>query len=87
MVNHINMEHSDDELRRFWDLETIEIIPSQEKPLTTEDSRILQEFRDSYRVEDGRSRTPPEEEYLGAVSESRHCRKEVPYPPEATTAR
>ena len=35
MVNHINMEHSDDELRRFWGLETIGIIPSQEKALKT----------------------------------------------------
>jgi len=47
MVNHITLEHSDDELRRFWDLETLGITPSQEKSLTTDVSRILQEFRDS----------------------------------------
>ena len=54
MVNHITLEHSDDELRRFWDLETLGITPCQETSLTTEDSRILQEFSDSHRIEDGR---------------------------------
>ena len=53
MVNHITLEHSDNDLRRFWDLETFGITPSQEKPMTTGDSQILQEFRDSYRIEDG----------------------------------
>ena len=41
-------------MRRFWDLETIGITPIQQKPLTAGDSQILQEFRDSYRIEDGR---------------------------------
>jgi len=41
-------------LRRFWDLETLGITPSQEKRLTTDVSRIMQEFRDSYRIEDCR---------------------------------
>ena len=54
MVNHITLEHSDDELRRFWDLETLGITPCKETSLTTEDSRILQEFSDSYCIEDGR---------------------------------
>ena len=53
MVNHITLEHSDNDLRRFWDLDTIGITPSKEKPLTTGDSQILQEFRDSYHIEDG----------------------------------
>ena len=53
MVNHIILEHSDDDLRRFCELESIGITYSQEKALTTEDSQILQEFRGSYRVEDG----------------------------------
>ena len=54
MVNHITLEQSDNDLRRFWDLETIGILPSQEKPLPTEHSQILQEFLDSYRIKDGR---------------------------------
>ena len=54
MVNHIALEHSDNDLRRLWDLEGIGIPPSQERSLTTADSQTLQEFHDSYRIEDGR---------------------------------
>jgi len=54
MVNHINLEHQDNDLRRFWEIETIGITPNQQKPLTAGDSQILQEFRDSYRIEHGR---------------------------------
>jgi hypothetical protein len=54
MVNLISLEPSDNDLRRFWDLETIGITPNQQKPLTAGDSQILQDFRDSYHIEDGR---------------------------------
>jgi len=54
MVNHINLEHLDNDLRRFWDLQTIGITPNQQKPLTAKDFQILKEFRNSYRIEDGR---------------------------------
>jgi len=54
MVNHINLEHLDNDLRRFWDLETIGISTNQQKSLTAGDSQIQQEFRDSYRIEHGR---------------------------------
>jgi hypothetical protein len=54
VVNHINLEHLDNNLRRLWDQETIGITPNQQKPLTAEDSQVLQEFRNSYRIEDGR---------------------------------
>jgi len=54
MFNHITLEHSDNDLRRFWDLETIGITPSQEKPVMTGDSQILQEFHNLYCIEDGR---------------------------------
>ena len=63
-VNHITLEHLYSDLRRFWDLETIGIIRNQQMPLAVGDSQILQEFRDYYRIEDGRSRTPPKEEYV-----------------------
>ena len=53
-VNHITLEHFENDCRRFWELETIGIMPSQDKPLTMGDSRILQEFHDSRRIEDGR---------------------------------
>jgi len=53
MVNHITLDHSDNDLQSFWDLETIGITPSQERALTTGDSQIVQEFRNSYRIEDG----------------------------------
>ena len=54
MVNHITLEHFDTDLRRFLDLENIGITPNEEKPLTTGDSRIVQEFNDSYRIGDRR---------------------------------
>jgi len=54
MVNHITLEHLDNDVRRFWDLETIGITPNQQKPLSAGDCQILQEFHDSYRIEDGR---------------------------------
>jgi hypothetical protein len=41
MVNHIALEQSDSELRTFWDLETIGILPSQEKPLKNYDYQLL----------------------------------------------
>ena len=48
MVKRIALEYSNSDLRRFWDLENIGITPGQEKPLTTGDSYILQEFRHSH---------------------------------------
>jgi hypothetical protein len=53
-VNHVSLEHSDNEFRKFWELESIGIMPNQEQPLTRGDSQILQEFHDSFRTEDGR---------------------------------
>ena len=62
-VNHITLEQSDSDLRRFWDLETLGITPSQEWSMFTGDSQILQEFHRSYRIEDDRRvvRLPKEE--------------------------
>ena len=54
MVIHINLEHLCNDLRRFWDLETIGITPNQQKPLTAGDSQILQEFHNSYHIEHSR---------------------------------
>jgi len=54
MIIHKTLEHLGKNLRRFWDLETFGITPNQQKPLTAGDSQILQEFRDSYRIEQGR---------------------------------
>jgi hypothetical protein len=54
MVNHVTLEHLDNDVRRFWDLETIGITPNQQKPMSAEDCQILQEFHDSYCIEDGR---------------------------------
>jgi hypothetical protein len=42
MVNHVTLEHSDNDLRLFWDLETFGITPSQERSPTTGESQILQ---------------------------------------------
>jgi EAL domain-containing protein (putative c-di-GMP-specific phosphodiesterase class I) len=51
---HVNMEHSDNDLRRFWDLENIGIISSQEGSPTTEESQVVHEFSELYLLEDGR---------------------------------
>jgi len=51
--HHMNLEHSGSDLRKFWDLETIWNTPSHENTLTTGDSQILQEFRDSHCIEAG----------------------------------
>jgi hypothetical protein len=53
MVNHVPMEHLDNDARRFWDLETIGITPNQQKPMSAGDCQILQEFHNSYCIEDG----------------------------------
>lgn len=45
-VNHKTLEHSDNDLRRFWDLETIGIPPNQERSMSTGDSQELQDIRD-----------------------------------------
>ena len=54
MVNHVALGHAEYDLRRFWDLETLGITPPEEPPQTVGESRILQEFHDSYCIEDGR---------------------------------
>jgi len=54
MINHITLEHLDNDVLRFWDQETIGITPNQQKPLSAGDYQRLQEFHDSYRIEDGR---------------------------------
>lgn len=41
-------------IRRFWNLETIGIQQTQDRALTAKDAAILQEFHDSYHIEDGR---------------------------------
>jgi len=52
--NHMNLEHLDNDLRKFWEIETIGITPNQQKTLKVGDSQLLQEFRDTYRIEQGR---------------------------------
>jgi hypothetical protein len=54
MVNHVTLEHLDNDARRFGDLETIGITPNQQKPMSAGECQILQEFHDSYSIEDGR---------------------------------
>jgi hypothetical protein len=85
-VNHVILEHSDNDLRKFWDLETIGIMPNQEQPLTMGDSQILQEFRDSFRIEDGRRVVSLPKKNICELS-PQQCGKKVQNPTEATTAR
>jgi hypothetical protein len=53
MVNHVSLEHLDNDLLKFWDLGSIGITPNQQKPLKGGDFQI-HGFRDSYLIEDGR---------------------------------
>jgi hypothetical protein len=42
------------EIKRFWDLETIGITAHQDKLWDTKDSAVLQDFHNSFRIENGR---------------------------------
>jgi hypothetical protein len=54
-VNFINLDQtfspSDDELRRFWNLETIGISTDSDRSLSAKDTKFLEEFRVSFSVE------------------------------------
>jgi len=56
VVKFINLDQiftpSDGDLRLFWDLETIGISANHDRPLSAKVSRLLEEFRTSFRVED-----------------------------------
>jgi hypothetical protein len=57
MANYISLSDGkmlDEDMRRFWDLETIGIREPQDRALTARDAAILQDFHDSYHVDDGR---------------------------------
>ena len=55
VVNYINLEQnfmpSDDDLRRFWDLETIGISANPNRSLGAKNSKLLAEFQASFRME------------------------------------
>ena len=57
VVNFINLEQtftpSEDDLRRFWDLETIGISANQDQSLSA-DSKLLEDIQASFRMEDQR---------------------------------
>jgi hypothetical protein len=56
VVNFINLDQaitpSYDDLKRFWNLETIGISAKQNRSLSANDSKFLEEFRVSFGVED-----------------------------------
>jgi hypothetical protein len=41
------------EIKRFWDLETIGITAHQDKSRNTKDTAVLQDFHNSFRIENG----------------------------------
>ena len=57
-VGHVSTSEEfappEDNMRQFWDLETLGIREQQQRALTTKDSMILEEFHDSFRLSDGR---------------------------------
>lgn len=58
VVNYINLEQnftpSDDDLRRFWDLETIGISANHDRSLGAKNLKLLAEFQASFRMENQR---------------------------------
>jgi len=70
-VNHKTLEHLDNDLGRCCELETIGITPNQQKPLSAGDSQILQHFRDSYHIKDGRRVLPLPKKYMCDLSPNR----------------
>jgi hypothetical protein len=58
MVNYVELGQStftsDDDVRRFWDLETLGITDKQDKFMSARDTALLREFHASYALEDQR---------------------------------
>ena len=58
VVNFINSDEtftpSDNDLKRFWDLEAIGISANHNRSLSAKDSKVLEEFRASFHVKDKR---------------------------------
>jgi hypothetical protein len=52
--SHQTLTLSDEEVRRFWALETIGISANHDRALSAKDTKILEEFRASFRTEDQR---------------------------------
>lgn len=52
--NAENLSQAENDKRRFWDLETLSPLESQEKRHAQRDVQILQDFHDSFNQEDGR---------------------------------
>jgi hypothetical protein len=55
MVNYVNLGQSSftsDDVRRFWDLETLGISDKQDKSMNARDTILLQEFHASFALED-----------------------------------
>jgi hypothetical protein len=56
VVKFINLEQtltpSEDDLRRFWDLETIGISANSDRSLSAKDSKLLEDFQASFHMEE-----------------------------------
>ena len=56
VVNFVNLDQAftplDDDLRGFWNLETIGISANNDQSVSAKDSRLLEEFQTSFHVED-----------------------------------
>ncbi|GBL97172.1 hypothetical protein AVEN_87091-1, partial [Araneus ventricosus] len=53
-TDKVTLQKEDEDVRTFWDLETLGIKASQEKEMSTLNREILKQFHDSYKVIDGR---------------------------------
>jgi hypothetical protein len=58
MVNYVELGQSsftaDEDVRRFWDLETLGIMDKQDKSMSARDTALLRKFHASYSLEDER---------------------------------
>ncbi|GBN69084.1 hypothetical protein AVEN_251531-1, partial [Araneus ventricosus] len=53
-TDKVTLQKEDEDVRTFWDLETLGIKVSKEKEMSTLNREILKQFHDSYKVIDGR---------------------------------
>lgn len=79
-VSYINLGQAaspqDDELRRFWDLETIGISLEQPQTISERDSSLLSQFHATHRLQNGRRVVSlPRKEHVSLSSNYHHAKK------------
>jgi hypothetical protein len=81
VVKFINLEQtftpSEDDLRRFWDLETIGISANQDLSLSAKDSKLLEDFQASFRMGQRRVVSLPRKQNIALPSKKLKAEKRL----------